>query len=142
MKTPSTPDVPSAGALVEWFGAWPTFHDAEILALHLNRDGVSSLRIHTWLLTNETYEQDGRRFYRTDKHAVVTFDLEEIVDLELSDFSGQNVISALYVERQADSIRLTLSPCYGLAGHIEARRMSVAVKPWQDDQRTPSRESP
>ncbi len=136
MKTPAVPDITGASALVEWFGFWPTFHDAEIVALHLNRQGVSSLTIRTWRMTNETYEQDGRRFYRTEKHALVRFDLEEILDLELSDFSPQNVISELNVEKRAESIRLTLSPCYGLAGHIDASRVSVSVSPWQNDTRT------
>ena len=136
MKTPSIPDLPGADSLVSWFGEWPSFHDAEILALHLDREGVSSLKIHAWLTTHETSEQDGRRLYRTDKHAVVTFHLENIIDLELADFSSQNVISGLGIDRQDEFIRLTLSPCFGLAGHIDARTVSVVVHPGHHGQTT------
>src|SRR2546426_1097665 len=98
--TPSIPDLPGAGSLVAWFGEWPSFHDAEILVLHLDREGVSSLKIHVWLATDKSYELGGQGLYRRDKHAIVTFQLEEIVDLELVDFSSQNVIAGLSAERQ------------------------------------------
>ena len=136
MKTPVIPDLPGADSLVAWFGEWPSFHDAEILALHLDRGGVSSLKIHAWLMTRETYEKDGHRFYRTDKHAVVIFSFECIVDLELADCSSQSVISGLSIDRRDDFLRLTLSPCFGLAGYIDAHTVSVAVHPGYHDQTT------
>ena len=133
MKIASHPNLPGADALVAWFGHWPSFHDAEILALHLNREGISSLSIHTWLMTDETYENDGHKFYREDKHAVVTFQFEDIIDLELADFSSQNVISGLNIDSHDGFLRLTLSPCFGLAGHIDARTVAVVIQPRQHD---------
>ncbi|WP_245424543.1 hypothetical protein [Rhizobium sophoriradicis] len=38
--------------LLAWFGQKPTFHDAEILSLSLNRTGVSELTIHGWIATD------------------------------------------------------------------------------------------
>jgi len=134
MKTPVIPDLPGADSLVAWFGEWPSFHDTEILSLHLDREGVSSLTIHAWLTSHETYEKDGKRFFRRDKHAVVTFHFNNIIDLELADFSSQNVISDLSIDRRDECTRLTLSPCYGLAGYIDARMLSVTVEPLHHDQ--------
>ncbi|WP_038688608.1 hypothetical protein [Rhizobium etli] len=37
--------------LQAWFRQKPTFHDAEILSLSLNRTGVSELTIHGWTAT-------------------------------------------------------------------------------------------
>jgi hypothetical protein len=41
-------EIPGAVELHDWFGYWPDFHDAEIISLHLNRKGCSSLRVHAW----------------------------------------------------------------------------------------------
>ena len=56
-----------------WFGSWPSFHDAEIVSLSLQRSGSSLLRICP---------------YFPEKPATVEFILEEEMDLELRDFSG------------------------------------------------------
>jgi hypothetical protein len=138
MDTTSSPDLPGAESVTSWFGQWPTFHDAEILALHLNREEESWLKLHAWLLTSETYEQDGKHYLRTDRHAVVTFHFAEIIDLELADFSGQNVISGLEVEKAGDGYRLTLQPCFGLAGYIHARGVSVELEPGRHERATRS----
>jgi hypothetical protein len=39
------PDIPGANAIVEMLGSWPSFHDAEIVRLRLERDGVSTVSI-------------------------------------------------------------------------------------------------
>jgi hypothetical protein len=119
----NTPDIAASldgsEAVIQWFGAWPSFHDAEIISLHLARTGESLLRVYP---------------YYPAKPAVVDFILEEVSDLELADFSGQNVISSLDVEAVTDqtkerAIRLILAPCYGLAGWIDARRVRVQLVP-------------
>lgn len=46
-------NIPGAMQLDSWFGCWPSFHDAEIISLHLNRNGNSFLRVHTWEMTKE-----------------------------------------------------------------------------------------
>jgi hypothetical protein len=106
------PDVPGADKLLQWFGGSPSFHDAEVLQLHLDRSNTSWIRIMT-----------------TYKPVVVTFRLEEVADLELADFSCQNVISALTLERKDKVYRLTLSPCFGIAGFIEAERIEIEISP-------------
>jgi len=37
-------DVPGAAEIVNWFGYWPTFHDAEIVSIELKRAGHQSSR--------------------------------------------------------------------------------------------------
>lgn len=133
MKTRSQPDIVGTEAVLSWFGEWPTFHDAEVLELRLDREGVSWLKIHAWLTTKETYEKEGKQYFRTDRHAVVTFQFDEILDLQLADFSAQNVIFGLEVERTERAHRLVLHPCYGLGGFIEARGVSVEVQPGSPD---------
>ena len=127
----SAPDVPGADAVTAWFGRWPSFHDAEILALHLNRAGSSLLRIHAWNL--ESHIVDGKSSLRLTKHAVVTFRFTEISDLELADFSVQNVIYGLGLEEADGGFLVTLKPCYGLAGFIKAAKVRVELLPGQPE---------
>lgn len=72
--------------------------------------------------------------YAPEKPATVEFILSNIVGLELWDFSGQNVISSLDIERvQLDgghiAFRLTMHPCYGLAGHLDSKEIRVSLLP-------------
>jgi hypothetical protein len=111
-------ELPGAEKVVDWFGAWPSFHDAEILSLSLHRSGPSLLRIYP---------------YFPAKPATVEFILEDVTDLALLDFSEQNVIFDLKVERAESQnetpLRLVLFPCFGLAGNIDAKSIRVDVTP-------------
>jgi Immunity protein 50 len=126
-------DLVGADGLIEWFGRWPTFHDAEVLSVELNRVGISRVRIHFWN-TSANVSLEG--FYKTDNHCIVTFLLEQISDLELADFSSQNVVSGLQIEKQEAGYRLELFPCYGLAGYIVAKSIRVEFKPGIPDDRS------
>ena len=68
-------EIEGAAELEEWFGYWPSFHDAEIVSLHLNRRGSSSLRVHTWEMTKEI---DDKGYYVLAKHIVVEFVFEAV----------------------------------------------------------------
>jgi hypothetical protein len=126
-------DLVGADGLIAWFGRWPSFHDAEILSVELNRAGTSRVRIHSW---NRSANVSLEGFHKADNHCVVTFLLEQINDLELADFSGQNVISGLQIEKQEAGYRLELFPCYGLAGHVVAKSIRVEFTPGFPDDRS------
>lgn len=86
-------ELPSAlsgsDSVVQWFGHWPDFHDAEVVSFALVRSGESLLRIYP--------------FYPA-KPAMVDFILEQVTDMELADFSVQNVMSGLSVEGSSSII--------------------------------------
>lgn len=133
-------DVDGGDELLSWFGEVPTFHDGEILSLSLRRTGTSELKVHGWIMTADV-DSDG--FVVPDRHAVVTFSLEGIMDLQLDGFSGQNVIAGLVLRRaidrgrsscfslpeQSDDIDIELIPCYGLDGFIRAKKVKVSFVP-------------
>lgn len=105
--------------LTECFGKWPCFHDAEVLSVFLTRSGESVLRIYP---------------YYPDKPATVDFVLSGITDIELADFSSQNVIHSVHIEKAKDQhgddvYRLTLGPCYGVAGRVDAESLRVELLP-------------
>ena len=126
MSEVAAPAIPGADELVRWFGSWPSFHDAEVLEVRLDRRSKSSVRIHTWRMTSEV---DAQGYFVLDHHVVVTFWLEGLTALSLDGFSAQNVIAGLDVEATPSGHLLRLAPCYGLAGEVEAAKISISIEP-------------
>jgi Immunity protein 50 len=90
MQERAPENVPGASELLSWFGYWPSFHDAEVLSIHLNRSGESTVAIHT---RHRTDQVDDHGYFVTTKHVLVTFVHEGIHTVQLTDFNHQNVIS-------------------------------------------------
>jgi hypothetical protein len=118
-------DVPGAAEIVNWFGHWPTFHDAEILSIELNRSGTSTLKVHTFATSKEL---DARGYFITNKHAVVSFLLDGICALQLDGFNHQNVIFDLGINKHDDGYELVLGGCNGVEGRLVAREIQIAFE--------------
>lgn len=138
-------ELPGGAELLRWFGRVPSFHDAEIISLDLRRKGKSALSLHSWVGTDKVSEAG---FIVLDRHAVVTFTLEGIMDLQLDGFSTQNVIGGLTLRRATDrperrgylalaplpqDLEIELEPCYGLNGTIRARSVAITCQPGKPD---------
>jgi hypothetical protein len=133
--------VPGGADLLRWFAQVPRFHDAEILSLHLRRKAQSVLRLHGWINTGEVGPNG---YFVLERHAIVTFTLSDVMDLQLDGFGNQNVIGGLALRRAPDrperqgylaleplpqDIEIELEPCYGLSGLIRARAVSITFEP-------------
>lgn len=104
-------------AIRDYFGRWPSFHDAEIVEIHLNREEPSWLKIYTAI--------DG--FHPEQKVGTIVFHFKEILNLDLGDFSPQNVVSSIDFEKTERGLKASLWPCYGLSGWLEVTEMSVEL---------------
>ena len=118
--------IPGALGLSEWFGYWPSFHDAEVLSLDLHRAGPSTLKIHTFEISNQV---TGRGFLVCTKHVVVTFIIEEITDLPLDGFNRQNSLLGLDLTQADRGYELKLEASHGLDGTIKAGRIHLELQP-------------
>lgn len=114
--------IPGSDQVIAWFGSWPTFHDAEVLELFLTREGKSWLRIEVCRKSTEPPSP------AADDVAVITFWFEHVLDVELNDFSPQNVIFDLRLDNTKNGWCLTMSPCFGIAGYVEAEQVTVSVE--------------
>lgn len=111
------PDILGAHEVIDRVGRWPSFHDAEVSELDLQRNGPSLLV----LLLADHPEPSCR--------TKVIFTLTDVVGLELGEFNEQNVLGSMDVEADEDGCtRLRLWPCYGLNGWIKAKGVSVAIR--------------
>jgi Immunity protein 50 len=122
------PEIHGADSVVAWFGQWPSFHDAEILSVHINRSGLSVIRIHTWNLSTRV---DRTGHFVRERQAILVFEFAGIKTLRLhgEDADTQNVIQGLDIERTEEGHRFKLSPCYGMAGEMTVEQLAVRVEP-------------
>jgi hypothetical protein len=94
-----------AEQLVAVFGYWPSFHDAEVLWLQLDRrpfgDGQPTMEtlIHAFEMTNEV-GTDG--CYVLRHHVLVQLRFHDVVELRLDGFNHQNAIMGLALEDLRD----------------------------------------
>lgn len=127
-------DIESGHALLDFFEAdrlgLPSFHDAEVLSLNLDRKGESRLVLDAWRMSDRV--NDRGCFERTHR-CIITFTLEGIDELSLEDFSAQNVIARLDLRREEGGYRIEMRPCFGLSGWLSAATIRVDFRPWGPD---------
>jgi hypothetical protein len=119
-------DIRGADALIEWFGDWPSFQDAEVLSIELNRTGTSRMRIHTWEMSREV---DGKGFHVPQKSVVVTFLMDDLNQVRVEGFNHQNVLMGLAVTRTGKGLRLSFNDSFGVTGTITAGAIKIELAP-------------
>jgi hypothetical protein len=127
------PDIPGASNVTEWFGRWPTFHDAEVLSIIMQRSGESRVAICAFETTSEV---DGSGRYVLAKQAVVTFVLDGfpqdqygITNTRVEFFNHQNVLSSAAVNRRTEGYELVLEGCHGVDASLLCKHMRVELVP-------------
>ncbi len=131
--------------VVDAFGYWPDFHDAEIHWLRLDRsretyEGYFSpcieLCIHAFEMTSE---KDEKGYFKLIKHHLIHFRFNDVYDVELDGFNNQNAISELQINPflKSDSgqpaFEVVIHPAYGLGGEFKALSAEVlSVLPCDD----------
>jgi immunity protein 50 of polymorphic toxin system len=124
------------------FGYWPSFHDAEVHRVELNRGAAGehpsiTLVVHVFDMSNEV-DENGQ--YRVVTSVLTTLRFDDVRESELLDLGPQNVLSSLVFELETTGlIRVTLGPCYGLFGSLVCGQVTVlSVVPW----RSPTEDAP
>jgi hypothetical protein len=95
--------------LIDIFGYWPSFHDAEVIDLSLTRGEVRpeenlyifpilTVTIHLWELTNET---DEKGFLKCIKHTLAVLRFRNVEEITLAGFNHQNAIYGLMFGTEA-----------------------------------------
>ena len=92
-------------AVVSFFGRWPSFHDANVLAYELGADSIS-VTLHTWHMTDEV---DAKGYFVLRNHALVSFRFDGLCEVQMDAFGSGNILSGLEI-----------SPCSAPASfHVE-----------------------
>lgn len=131
--------IENADGLLRIFGTWPSFHDAEVVRLEMDRSGPDGptleLAVHLFSMTPEV-DADG--YFVLGDHTLVTLRFQGVASLSLEGFNGQNVLLemeflALDPDRnEGRRLDVTLDTSYGLEGHFQCSRCLVTdVRPYK-----------
>lgn len=126
MSVPRTPNIyayiKNAELMIRFFETWPTFHDAEVLKLRLDRKGVFlELDIYVFSGSRDT---DRKGFYRHFKECLLTLRFHEIDEMQLEGFNQQNVLASLTVDK-GERFEVELEPIFGLGGTFSCSAIEV-----------------
>ena len=112
--------------VLQRFGSWPSFHDAEIHSLLLERDGPDGpyleMRVHVHTARGDVGKKGT---YLCDKQAMITMRFCNIESLDIIEFNNQNVIFDMDMRTGQDRISVTISSSYGCAGSFTCKRVAV-----------------
>jgi hypothetical protein len=139
MRMDETQFVENAGALSQVFGEWPSFHDAEVHTMLLDRSGAhgASLeaQVHVFRMTDEV---DAQGFYVLTHHSLVGLRFDDISLVQLRWFNTQNALSDLLLEAvdpQANEggrrYRVRFGSAWGVEAELLCNRIAVtSVEPF------------
>jgi hypothetical protein len=121
----------NADALIDRFGEWPSFHDAEVYGLRLDsgqrRDGFVRLQLDIHVFAVGGQLPGGRLDFRD--HTMVTLEFDEVESIELEGFGPQNVLDGLGIAEfhgaAGRQIEVTLPSSNGLEGRFRCRTVAV-----------------
>ena len=121
--------------LVDHFGYWPSFHDANVVAYTTPTADRQTLdlTLHTWEMTSEV---DAKGYYFLRKHALVAFRFAGIHDASLERFHSGNILFGMDIARagDADSFHVELDSVMDMSGDFSATSGEiVSVVPCTSD---------
>jgi hypothetical protein len=142
-----TTDIRGAQQLTAVFGRWPSFHDAEIVRLTLERHAISD-RASGPTLTLDVYAFEAgpdvapNGQYVLHNEVLVSFRFLEVCEVALHGFNQQNAIWNLSIidisERQLERVRyeIHIAPSFGVGATFQCFDAEVfAVRPWTAEHR-------
>ena len=105
-------EIENSSSVVQYFGHWPSFHDAEVVSMQFDRGEPGY-----WPIIHI-------RFQLTDECEIVLL-FQNVHEYELDGFNCQNVVSGLRFHKENELIICNLGPCSGLSGNVVAEKVSV-----------------
>lgn len=116
-------------AVTDFYGCWPSFHDAEVHSISIGRDTLLfddvtevslELVVHCFQMT-QSVKDDG--YLDLLKHSLVHFEFKEVDHVTLAHFNHQNAIYGLgFEDANSDPARFKVSivGAHGLDGSFTA----------------------
>ena len=91
--------------LTSIFGGWPSFHDAEVTEIHLDRGEVNqdtatfefpvlTIKLVLWNLTSRV---NANGYLETEHHTLAILQFSDVENLAMSGFNHQNAIMGLQI---------------------------------------------
>ena len=132
-------NIDNAESLTKVFGRWPSFHDAEVVRITLDRSGDEGPNLEAVIYVFEpTNAVDSTGHYVLVNHTEVTFRFANVELCSFGGFNRQNVLASLDVAdiepsaHEGRRLRIEMPSLYGLAASFECTGASIInARPWR-----------
>ena len=125
-QNPAIARIANAEIVIEHFGYWPRFHDAEIAKVTFESNSgywpLVSFVISAFEMTEGV---DEKGYYKLDKQCDIEFHFVGVEEIEFDRFSHQNVLMSLDFEESGSFIKTTFDASVGLDAVIFSEGVSV-----------------
>jgi hypothetical protein len=133
-----------AEKLISVFGCWPSFHDAEVIRMKLDRRSHGDrlgpsleTQVHTFEMTKDVDESG---HYVLRDHILVHLRFQDVLDMYLEGFNHQNVLFGLEIsdlregEPEQILIKVRFDSSYGMRASFLCHAIEVLeVTPCNED---------
>lgn len=136
-------EILGAERLTAVFGYWPTFHDAEVVWMRLDRGGTDlgpgptlDALIHAFEMTKEV---DAAGYYVLRNHVLVHLRFAGVSNLRLDGFNQQNAIFGLTISMAetgevGEKYQVGFDPSFGVGAEFHCATIAVSgVQPCDKD---------
>ena len=119
-------EIENAGIVMNHFGYWPSFHDAEIISICYKRnfeEGSPSIefRVYAFEMTNKLKG----RYFQLIKHCIIDFELAGLHNNSMDGFNHQNALSGIGFERDGEWLVCELYAAYGVDAKFSTKQIRV-----------------
>ena len=125
-QNPAIAKIVNAAVVIEHFGYWPRFHDAEIAKVTFESNSgywpLVSFVISAFEMTKEV---DEKGYHKLIKQCDIELSFIGVEEIEFDRFSHQNVLMSLDFEESGSFIKTTFDAAVGLDAVIFSEGVSV-----------------
>ena len=124
-------------AVVDFYGYWPSFHDAKVCSYRppQSEDQSLAVTLHTWEMTNAV---DDQGYFVLRRHALISFVFAGVHDMHIDCFAADNILFEMTCTKTGDgsAFQVKLDSIMDMSGSFVAQAGSVvAVVPCTADER-------
>lgn len=143
-------EIAGSEMLTSIFRGWPSFHDAEITEIHLERGRVNqdtetfefpvlTVKLVLWNLTSRV---SANGYLETEQHTLAILQFSYVENLTMSGFNYQNAIMGLQIARQRSEgrteFKVSFDPAFGMGCEFTCGSIEVLnAIPWDVSKRPP-----
>ena len=125
-ENPAISRITNHEAVIQCFGYWPSFHDAEVLKVTFEANSGYGASVTFLLETHEfVNELDSRGYYKQVNNCRIELNFTGINEMHFEDFSHQNIIFGLEFKEAGECIECAFDSSVGLVASILAEEAIV-----------------
>jgi hypothetical protein len=119
-------EIGNANLVIDHFGYWPSFHNAEVISICYKRNFQESnpiveIRIYAFEMTDKLKG----RHYELIKHCIIEFELIGVYANSMDGFNHQNALSGIDFDREGEWLICELHSAYGVDAEFSCKRILV-----------------